>query len=94
MFAVALRSKLAEAFSACILARRCKPDCDHAAKSVSFEEAVGTEYCGTYLSIPSTAESMICYLNLASYLKLIIVTSILCNALTLWLGDGEAVSGM
>ena len=32
----ALRSKLAEAFSACILARRCKPECGHALKSVSY----------------------------------------------------------
>jgi len=35
MFVTALRKKLAEAFSACILARRCKPDCNHTAKSVS-----------------------------------------------------------
>jgi len=36
MRVVALRQKLAEAFSACILARRCKPDCSHAVKSVSY----------------------------------------------------------
>ena len=34
MLNAALRRKLSEAFNACILARRCKPDCQHTAKSV------------------------------------------------------------